>query len=269
MEAKGKREDRHMEETLRQTHNGWSQEETDLLWKEIRAAADEGTPLRGVFERMASTLGRRPNSVRNYYYMQLRDRGGQELRRAAPFELFSDEEIHHLLRKVLMARGQGQSVRSCVTEMSGGDRALMLRYQNKYRALLRKKPELIDQVCRELRQEGLPCPVLSVSIQETPLPGASDGLPSPISDPDARAAWTAIAALARRAQRNDAPQSDRLKVQRDLLLMQLEDLQTAARDVIRECKDFLGCEPEEKQARLSQFCDALSGHLARLESISG
>ena len=258
-----------MEETLRQTHNGWSQEETDLLWKEIRAAADEGAPLRSVFDRMAATLGRRPNSVRNYYYMLLRDRGGEGLRRAAPFAMFSDEEIHALLRKVLMARGQGKSVRSCVTEMSGGDKSLMLRYQNKYRALLRKKPELIDQVCRELKQEGLPCPMLSVTIQETPLPTVPGGFPDGISDPDARAALGAIAALARRAQRNDAPPGDRLKVQRDLLLMQLEDLQMAVRDLIQECKDFLGCETDEKQARLAQFCGALSDHLAKLESISG
>ena len=72
-----------------------------MLWQEIRQAAESGAPLRGVFERMGQTLGRKPNSVRNYYYMQLRDQAGKEYRRAAPFETFSDEDIHQLLTKEL------------------------------------------------------------------------------------------------------------------------------------------------------------------------
>lgn len=63
-----------MEQTMPLTRNGWSEEETQMLWQEIRAAAENGAPLRGVFERMGQALGRKPNSVRNYYYMQLRGR---------------------------------------------------------------------------------------------------------------------------------------------------------------------------------------------------
>lgn len=258
-----------MEQTLRQSHNGWSREETDLLWKEIRAAADEGAPLRGVFERMGQTLGRKPNSVRNYYYMQLRDQAGDEFKRALPFETFTDQEIHDLVRQVLMARGRGQSVRACVMEMSNGDKALMLRYQNKYRAVLRKKPDLVEQVCRELHEEGLPCPVLNVSIHETPLRDASSPFPSGITDPDAQTALSAIASLAQRAEKNTVVENDRLKVQRDLLLMQVEDLQLAAKAVIQDCKELLGCGPNEMQDQLPVLFDQLSEHLARLETVSG
>ena len=69
-----------MTETMRRS--GRQQAEVDLLWKEIRAAAENGDTLRDVFERMGRTLGRKPNSVRNYYFMQLRDQGGESLRRA-------------------------------------------------------------------------------------------------------------------------------------------------------------------------------------------
>ena len=62
-----------MEQTLRLAHSGWSQEETELLLREIQAAADSGEPLRSVFEKTGEALGRKPNSVRNYYYMQLRE----------------------------------------------------------------------------------------------------------------------------------------------------------------------------------------------------
>ena len=256
-----------MEQALLKSHNGWSQEETDLLWKEIRAAAEDGEPLRGVFERMGQTLGRKPNSVRNYYYMQLRDQNDDTLKRAAPFETFTDQEIHDLLRRILAARGQGRSVRACVMEMSGGDKTLMLRYQNKYRAVLRKKPRLVEQVCRELEQEGLPCPSLTVAVQAAPEAHPSASYEP--TDPDALMAWRAISSLVHRAESNELPENDRLRVQRDLLLMQIEDLQLAAKDVIRVCKEFLGGDPENRTQQLSSFCGALSERLARLETVSG
>ncbi len=257
-----------MEQTTRLSRNGWTQEETDLLWREIRSALDAGTPLRGVFDRTGQALGRKPNSVRNYYYMQMRERGGEDMKRAAPFDTFSEEEIHDLLRKVLLGRGSGRSVRACVMEMSGGDRSRMLRYQNKYRAILRKKPDLIDQVCRELKQEGLPCPDVSIAL--TPLPDTDQAaVSSPFqADPDVQAILRALSSLARRIG-TPAPENDRLRVQRDLLLIQVEDLQLAARDLLNACKEFLGGTMEERQRQLPDFCGALSDHMAKLEAAAG
>lgn len=249
-----------MTETIHPSRAGWAKEETDFLWKEIQAAAQQGLPLREVFQRAGDTLGRKPNSVRNYYYMQLRDQGDGEWRRAAPFETFTPEEVHALLRQVLIARGQGQSVRSCVMALSRGDKSKMLRYQNKYRSILRKKPELIERVCRELASEGLPCP--SAVIVE-PLPKQEDPWPD---DPDVRSILSSLRALSRRAS---APAGDRLKVQRDLLLMQLEDLQLAAKAMIGDCKEFLAESEPDRLSRLPEFCAALRTHLSRLESLCG
>ena len=254
--------EKNMEKTTQPGRSGWKPEETEMLWQEIRQAAESGAPLRGVFERMGQTLGRKPNSVRNYYYMQLRDRAGDDLRRAAPFETFSEDEVHDLLRRVLMARGQGRSVRACVMDLSGGDKTLMLRYQNKYRSVLRKKPDVIAGVCRELAQEGLPCPAPEPA--RPSLPCLADA-----EDPDVKAALRALQSLARRAREGGAPESDRARVQRDLLMMQLEDLQSAAKAMIAECKDFLGEAPDARQRRLEDFCAALSGRVAQLESVSG
>ena len=257
-----------MEQTVHMSRNGWSQEETDLLWKEVHAAADAGTPLRGVFDRMGQALGRKPNSVRNYYYMQLRDQADDACKRAAPFDTFSEEEIHDLLRQILMARGQGQSVRACVMEMSQGDKSRMLRYQNKYRAILRKKPELIDQVCAELKQEGLPCPDLIAIPEKITLSPEPADAPA-TADPDVQTILRALSSLARRVSPGETTQSDRLKVQRDLLLMQVEDLQLAAKDVIQDCKCLLGAETGDSPLRQPAFHEALTSHLARLETISG
>lgn len=250
-----------MEKTIQPSRNGWQPEEIELLWKELRAANEEGAPLRNVFTRTGEALGRKPNSVRNYYYLHCRDQGGEDARRAAPFETFTEEEIHALLRGVLEARGRGVSVRACVTDMSNGDHTLMLRYQNKYRSILRRRPDLIEQVCRELKQEGLPCPAPTVAVRETPLP------PAESTDPDARKILEALSSLVRRA--DAVPENDRLRVQKDLLLMQLEDLQLAARALIAHCKEFLGSAPEDRAALLSAFCDGLAQGVARLESAAG
>lgn len=254
-----------MENTAHVNHSGWTEEETKQLWREIEAASQTGAPLRGVFERMGQALGRKPNSVRNYYYMQLRSQGDARLRRASPFETFTQEEIHDLLRAVLSARAQGQSVRSCVTALAEGDRARMLRYQNKYRSILRKKPDLIAQVCRELKEEGVDCPSpVSVTVRPISSPAEEP------ADPDVQAILRGVSALARRAAGQEAvAENDRLKVQRDLLLMQVEDLQLAAREMVGQCKDFLGAAPEERVRRLPFFCEGLALQTAKLESISG
>lgn len=136
---------------------GWQPEETDLLFGAIKTAAENGTPLRDVFLQVGQQLDRKPNSIRNYYYARIKEK--PEL---APgkvtFRAFDQEELHLLLRDVLMARGRGESVRACVTRRAGGDRSVMLRYQNKYRSILKNHPEMLLEVAAELRREGLPCP---------------------------------------------------------------------------------------------------------------
>ncbi len=136
---------------------GWRQEENDLLFGAVQQAAVEGKPLRDVFVQVGQQLNRKPNSIRNYYYARVKEEP-----KLAPskvtFRAFEQEELHQLLRDVLMARGQGESVRSCVTRRAGGDRSAMLRYQNKYRSILKNKPEMLMEVAQELRMEGLPCP---------------------------------------------------------------------------------------------------------------
>ena len=98
--------------------------------------------------------------MRNYYYAAVKAGdapGDVPTGRAAPFTPFTSEEIDALLRSVLTAQGQGVSVRACVASLSGGDRALALRLQNKYRALLKSHPDRVMAMVQTLQQEGLPC----------------------------------------------------------------------------------------------------------------
>lgn len=138
-------------------HSGWQDEEIKLLFEAVQEASQSGRALRDVFSEVAEALRRKPNSIRNFYYARMRELPEVQQRKA-PFRTFTQEELHSLLRNVLMARGQGESVRACVTRLAEGDRARMLRYQNKYRSILKNRPELLENIAQELRAEGKPCP---------------------------------------------------------------------------------------------------------------
>jgi hypothetical protein len=140
---------------------GWANEERSLMWDEVRKASEEGETLKRAFDSISQKTGRKPNSIRNYYYQSLKEQGApEELQalRARPFVPFDSDEIHALLRTVLTERARGVSVRACVQAMANGDRSLALRYQNKYRSILKSRPDRIEAVVEELRSEGIDCP---------------------------------------------------------------------------------------------------------------
>lgn len=140
------------------SHNGWRDEEDTLLFNEIRKVRSEGKPLRAAFDSVAMLTGRKPNSVRNYYYARIKDQEAAQQYGVgcSAFVPFSDDELRQLIRTVLLAQANGMSVRACTLQMGNGDTKSMLRYQNKYRAVLRTRPDIISKVNSELAQDGLP-----------------------------------------------------------------------------------------------------------------
>ncbi len=211
---------------------GWRQDEIDLLFSAVQSAADSGRPLRDVFADVGAQLSRKPNSIRNFYYARVRERP-ELCARQAPFRAFTPEEVHHLLRQVLISRGQGQSVRACVTRLADGDRAGMLRYQNKYRSVLKNRPEMLVEVAQELRAEGLPCPEDAAACRRYSRSGKAQdvltGLEPHLRDPDVRALLEDLLQVltARPSAAQLQRENDRLKVEADLLRMALEDAREA------------------------------------------
>ena len=167
---------------VRGPHGGWQQREIDILQRRVTEGAQTGESLRSVFERVAAELGRKPNSIRNFYYAQMREGESGPDGRALPFETFSPEEVEQLLEQVLAARAQGMSVRACVRRLSGGDKTLMLRYQNKYRSTVRTRPELVERVMARLAQQGVPYvspyPLQGMQQEESALPQLRSRMPS-------------------------------------------------------------------------------------------
>ncbi len=137
---------------------GWSAQEDALLFEAVRIAREAGAPLKAVFDDVAERTGRRPNSIRNYYYARVKQENGEnaQLQHNPAFVPFTDEEIRHLLTTVLGAQARGVSVRACTLEMGDGDNRAMLRYQNKYRSLLKSNPALVRRIAKELKDQGQP-----------------------------------------------------------------------------------------------------------------
>ena len=162
-----------MEQAItRGRRTGWSDDESRLLWETADEAQQQGLPLKAVFERIAEKTGRRPNSIRNYYYAQVQKREGGA-QRPARFVPFTQQEVDWLMEQVLTARAQGQSVRSCLQTLSGGDHSLMLRYQNKYRAVIKSRPEYVKKLVEALNARGVACETPQVNHRVRPDVGAA------------------------------------------------------------------------------------------------
>ena len=139
-----------------ESRSGWSAAEESLLFAQIEAGRAENLALKTVFEQVAAATGRKPNSVRNYYYARVKEKDLQDSAlHVGAFVPFSDGEIRQLLRTVLSAQANGISVRACTLNMGEGDNKAMLRYQNKYRSLLKTRAPLVKEIVKELAAEGI------------------------------------------------------------------------------------------------------------------
>ncbi len=149
---------------MKGTHTGWTEQEDRALLETVLNARRMRLPLKTAFDAIAERTDRRPNSVRNHYYTQLKP-----VEKAEPtFLPFSEEETDRLLTAVLEALAKGQSVRACTLEMANGDTRRMLRYQNKYRALLKTQPERVKKTRAKLIAEGRLVPDPFVRDPDTP-----------------------------------------------------------------------------------------------------
>lgn len=135
---------------------GWSRQETEYFTACLLQAGQTGESLTHVFERVARHTGRSAGSVHNFYYAQ---RGPEGCLRGARVErdsrVFTKEESLALLEAVMTARAAGGSVRATAQQMAQGDPALMMRLQNKYRALLRHHPEWVKEAGERLAARGV------------------------------------------------------------------------------------------------------------------
>ena len=141
--------------------NGYSVQEARELIEFVSEGKRRGEPLSRLFEAYGRRCGRAGGSVRNYYYQFLKceDARAKEILRgkrlhAEKIREFTEEEREEMLRKILSERSKGYSVRRSIANICAGNEKLMLRYQNKYRNLIKKQPELVERAARDLGLES-------------------------------------------------------------------------------------------------------------------
>ncbi|MEZ4358311.1 MAG: hypothetical protein R2876_06800 [Eubacteriales bacterium] len=139
----------------RHLKSGWSNEEIELLSSESSLAEKNDLPLNYVFETVAKKTGRRPNSIRNFYYLKMRENSIGLHPRLSTFVPFNNAEISELIREVLISQAKGESVRSCTLRIANGDKQKMLRLQNKYRSTIRSNRDLVNSIMLKLTEENI------------------------------------------------------------------------------------------------------------------
>ena len=139
--------------------NGYTEEEAKNLVEYIKEGKRKGKTLTYLFATYGLEHGRAKGSVRNYYYALMKNEkqderivkllDGSSLS-VEKIKEFSPEETDDVLRSILKEKSKGISVRKAIFNLSGGDDKLMLRLQNKYRNMLKKQPEKIAEVAKEM-----------------------------------------------------------------------------------------------------------------------
>jgi len=242
----------NMEQAISKTGRraGWSENENKLLWETADEAQQQGLPLKAVFEQIARQTGRRPNSIRNYYYAQVRTREDGHAP-AARFVPFTQPEVDWLMEQVLIARAEGQSVRSCLQKLSGGDHSLMLRYQNKYRAVIKSRPDYVHALVERLNSEGVNCDTPQVNHR------AKSDLGASCSQLISEAQRAGDAELARAC---------------DVFTRYLREryapspLLAAVDGLLSPLKDFLALPEEAKVQEIGPFCENMAAQVGAVEA---
>ena len=139
--------------------NGYTEEEARGLVEYIKAGKQKGKTLTYLFETYGLKHGRAKGSVRNYYYALMKNEQGDErivelldgsTLSVEKIREFTEEEATETLKSILLEKSKGISVRRAIFNLANGDDKLMLRLQNKYRNTLKKQPERLTALAKEL-----------------------------------------------------------------------------------------------------------------------
>lgn len=135
--------------------NGYAREEAEELVRYISEGKSAGKTLTSLFSDYGRQHGRASGSVRNYYYKLLKTQEARPILegrhlRAEKITPFTREETQTMLARILAEKNKGYSVRRSIANVCGGDEKLILRYQNKYRNMLKKQPDEVRAAAEKL-----------------------------------------------------------------------------------------------------------------------
>ena len=134
---------------------GFSKQEREMLASMARKSKEEGYSLTRVFDEYAKKTKRASGSVRNFYYLLLKENaqevGGLSANAIKPFDKCETVKI---VAEILKRTAGGKSVRRVIEEMADEPKAA-LRIQNKYRNVIKNERELVEGVMQGLERNGI------------------------------------------------------------------------------------------------------------------
>lgn len=130
--------------------------DTDVIGLAEFIGKSEAQSLTKTFRDFAAKTGKAQGTVRNMYYALAKHSqkdgeftkkylGGTPLS-VGKIEEFSKAEEEDLMNKILELKSQGMSVRGAINSLANGDIKLALRYQNKFRNVIKNNPELAKNI---------------------------------------------------------------------------------------------------------------------------
>ena len=154
---------------------GYKEKDVIQLAKFISERKDK--TLTKTFKEFAVEHGKSKGTVRNLYYalakLSNKDQefcdkylNGQPIF-VSEVENFSKEQEMELVKKVLLLKHQGKSVRNAINLLANGEAKLALRYQNKYRNFIKTKREELNLLIEEIKKEnGVTIELETIKTQE-------------------------------------------------------------------------------------------------------
>ena len=137
--------------------NGYFPKEVKELIAFLKEGKKCGKTLSMLFMQYGKKVGRAAGSVRNYYYKLLKTESEEvqlllkdSALHAEEVIPFTEQEVDDMLLAILQEKSKGFSIRRAILNITNGDNKKMLRYQNKYRNLLRYEPERIAKMAKEV-----------------------------------------------------------------------------------------------------------------------
>lgn len=141
---------------------GYKDKDIVALAEFIKEKGDNS--LSNLFERFGAINGKAKGTVRNLYYALAKKSNldkefcqkylnGKPIRISKIVE-FTKQDEKELIKKIILKKNNGKSVRSIIMDMAKGDAKIALRYQNKYRNAIKNNPELVSEIISEINSEG-------------------------------------------------------------------------------------------------------------------
>ena len=142
-------------------YSKWKDEDVKKLFEIVEQNKSKNQSLLTAFTEYAKLTGRKRNSVRNYYYQELTELQNNKSRASKlnidikkhivnESILFTESETREIISNILKLNNEGYSIRKACLKLANNDVNLMVRYQNKYRSVLKTNPKLIEEISKEL-----------------------------------------------------------------------------------------------------------------------